>query len=77
METDYTIDTVGRFCPVPIIETAGKIKQMQVGETLTIISDDSGIKSDMPHWCAMTGNEFLGMEESGGEVRVFVRKAKV
>jgi tRNA 2-thiouridine synthesizing protein A len=75
METDYTIDTVGRFCPVPIIETANKIKQMNAGETLTVISDDEGIKTDMPSWCAMTGNEFLGMSESGGEIRVYVRKA--
>lgn len=74
METDYTIDTVGRFCPVPIIETANRMKEMKPGETLTVISDDPGIKNDMPNWCSMTGNEFLGMAESVGEIRVFIRK---
>lgn len=76
METDYTIDTVGRYCPVPIIETANKVKEMNVGETLTVIADDPGIESDMPHWCEMTGNEYLGMTMSGDEIRIFLRKAK-
>ena len=74
MKTDYAIDTVGRFCPVPIIETANKIREMNVGETLTVISDDPGIKNDMPNWCSLTGNEFLGMSEEDGEIRVYVRK---
>jgi TusA-related sulfurtransferase len=50
------------------------MKEMKPGETLTVISDDPGIKSDMPNWCSMTGNEFLGMAESVGEIRVFIRK---
>jgi len=75
METDYTIDTVGKFCPVPIIEVANKIKEMKVGETLTVISDDVGIKSDMPNWCNMTGNEFLDKSEDEGIIEVSIRKA--
>jgi tRNA 2-thiouridine synthesizing protein A len=74
MKTDYIIDTVGRYCPVPIIETANKIKEMKAGETLTIVSDDPGIKNDMPNWCKMTGNEFLGMSEEGSEIKVYIRK---
>jgi tRNA 2-thiouridine synthesizing protein A len=75
MDTDYTIDTVGRFCPVPIIETARKMKEMRAGETLTVVSDDEGIRNDMPSWCAMTGNECLGSSEESGEIRMYVRKA--
>ena len=74
METDYTVDTVGLFCPVPIIEASKKIKEMKTGETLTVISDDEGIKNDMSNWCTMTGNEFLGMSEDESEIRVFVKK---
>jgi len=75
MNTEYTIDTVGKFCPVPIIETSNKLKDMKIGETLTVISDDEGIINDMPGWCTMTGNEYLGMSEKDGEFRVYVRKA--
>ena len=75
MKTDYTIDTVGKFCPVPIIEAANKIKEMDVGKTLTVISDDSGILSDMKNWCSMTGNEFLGDTDDKEVLKVHVRKA--
>lgn len=74
MKTDFTIDTVGKFCPMPIIETSNKIKEMEIGETLAVISDDAGIKSDMPNWCSLTGNEFLGMSEEKEEISVYVRK---
>ena len=74
MKTDFTIDTVGKFCPVPIIETSNRLKEMKAGETLTVISDDEGIKNDMPSWCTMTGNEYLGMSEENGEISVYVRK---
>ena len=74
MKTDHILDTVGKFCPVPIIETSTRLKTLTIGETLTVISDDAGIKTDMPHWCEMTGNEFLGMDEDNGEYRVYVRK---
>jgi TusA-related sulfurtransferase len=51
------------------------MKEMRIGETLTVISDDEGIRNDMPNWCAMTGHEFLGLSETDGEIRVFMRKA--
>ncbi|MFC1692493.1 sulfurtransferase TusA family protein [Candidatus Latescibacterota bacterium] len=75
MHTNYILDTVGKFCPVPVIETANKIKEMKVGETLTVISDDSGIKSDIRNWCKMTGNEFLEESEKDDEISVIIRKA--
>jgi len=28
----------------------------------------------MPAWCKTTGNEFLGLEESGGQYTVYVKK---
>lgn len=74
METDHTLDTVGTFCPVPIIETARKIKELQIGETLVVLSDDAGIVTDMPNWCTMTGNEFLESSEENGIYSVVIRK---
>ena len=74
MEADNTLDCIGLYCPMPIVKTAERIKQIKVGEVLEIIADDKGIKLDMPAWCQATGHEFLGVEEKGGEIRVYVRK---
>ncbi|TDA70127.1 MAG: sulfurtransferase TusA family protein [Clostridia bacterium] len=61
---------------MPIAHTLQKIKEMQPGQVLEVLADDEGIKSDMPAWCQATGNEFLGLEEEGGEYRVYVRKGQ-
>jgi tRNA 2-thiouridine synthesizing protein A len=74
MEADETIDCVGLYCPMPIVKTAQRIKDLDDDQILEVISDDKGIKSDMPAWASKTGNEFLGIEEEGGEFHVFVRK---
>ena len=74
MKADDTIDCFGLLCPNPIIQTAKKLKEMQAGQVLEVLSTDEGIKEDMPAWCKATGNEFLGVEEKEGEYIVYIRK---
>jgi tRNA 2-thiouridine synthesizing protein A len=74
MKADQTLDCVGLYCPMPIVKTAQRIKELKSGEVLEIVADDRGIKRDMPAWCQATGNECLGMEEAGGEIKVYVKK---
>ena len=76
MKADKTLDCVGLYCPMPIVKTAQKIKELKTGEILEVIADDKGIKQDMPNWAKMTGNEFMGIEEESGKYHVFVRKVK-
>ena len=74
MKADETLDCVGLYCPMPIVHTARKMKELKSGQVLEVLSDDVGIKEDMPSWCKTTGNECLGMEEDKGVYRVFVKK---
>jgi TusA-related sulfurtransferase len=74
VKADHTLDCIGLYCPVPIVKTAQKIKELSPGEVLEVISDDTGIKSDMPAWAKKTGNEYLGLEEDEGEIKVYVKK---
>lgn len=75
MKADQTLDCMGLYCPMPIVKTAERFKQLKSGEVLEVVSDDKGIKQDMPAWCESTGHEFLGMEEKGREIKVYVKKA--
>lgn len=71
---DAVLDCVGLACPMPIFKTSNKIKELQSGQVLEVQADDSGIEKDMPAWCRMTGNEFLGLVKQGDEYHVFLRK---
>jgi len=75
MKSDITIDCIGLYCPMPIVNTAKQMKAMQPGQVLEVVADDEGIKQDLPSWARMTCNEFLGIEEAGGKYHVVVRKA--
>ncbi len=74
MKADQSMDCMGLYCPMPIVKTAAKIKELKTGEVLEVVADDKGIKQDMPAWCDATGHECLGMEEEGGEIKVYVKK---
>ncbi len=75
MRSDATVDCYGLVCPMPIVETARRIKELGPGKVLEIQSTDPGIKEDLPAWCRTTGHEFLGLEEEGDLIRAYVRKA--
>lgn len=74
MRADQILDCVGLYCPMPIVKTSERVKKMKTGEVLEVVADDKGIKLDMPAWCKTTGHEFLGVEEKGGEIKVYVKK---
>jgi len=76
MKADHTLDCMGLYCPMPIVKTARTMKELKTGDILEVVADDKGIKQDMPAWAQATGNEFLGVEESGGEIRVYVKKTQ-
>jgi tRNA 2-thiouridine synthesizing protein A len=71
---DEQIDTVGLFCPVPIIKTAARIRGMKEGKILEVVSDDRVILVDMPNWCRGAGHDYLGNFEAEREIHLFVRK---
>ncbi len=74
MKAAKSLDCIGLYCPMPIVKTAEEIKKLKQGDVLEVVADDKGIKLDMPAWCEATGHEFLGMDEDGGEIRVYVKK---
>lgn len=76
---DVQLDTLGYFCPMPIILTSKKIKDLGPGQVLEVLSDDEGIKKDMPAWCETTGHAMVGMEEEKTDSKIiykaYVKKA--
>lgn len=77
-KADVSLDTLGLFCPMPIIKTSKTIRDLTVGQVLEVISDDEGIQKDMPAWCETTGHELVGLESDTINhkvaYRAFVRK---
>ena len=60
------VDCLGRPCPVPVIELAKAVLAVEVGEVVEVLSDDPAARLDIPAWCRMRAQEYLG-EEPGQE----------
>ena len=68
--TSHQLDARRMFCPMPVIRTQDKIKQLKQGDILEVTCTDPGALSDIPAWCRINGHKVLHTEESDDEVMV-------
>ncbi|MEU8916947.1 aminotransferase class V-fold PLP-dependent enzyme [Streptomyces nigrescens] len=54
------VDSLGKRCPLPVIELAKAIHEVPVGGTVTVLSDDEAARQDIPAWCTMRDQEYVG-----------------
>lgn len=76
MQIANTVDARGSACPGPILEAKKGIGKVRVGEILEVLSGDPGTRTDIPAWAGKVGHDYLGILESDGYDRLFVRRKK-
>lgn len=47
------------LCPLPVIRTQDKVKQMLPGDQLEVVCTDPGVMQDIPAWCRINGHKVL------------------
>ena len=60
VQPDLVVDCVGRPCPVPVIELAKAVPAIAVGGVVEVLSDDPAARLDIPAWCRMRSQDYLG-----------------
>jgi len=70
------IDARGSFCPGPLMELIGNIKQGTVGDEFEVWSSDIGSQKDIPKWIEKAGHKLLGVYHEQGYDRIRVQKAR-
>jgi tRNA 2-thiouridine synthesizing protein A len=53
------IDATGQLCPLPVIELARRIKDVEIGGVIEILADDPAAATDFPAWCRMRDQEYI------------------
>ncbi|MGW8745730.1 aminotransferase class V-fold PLP-dependent enzyme [Streptomyces sp. NPDC055794] len=71
---DLVVDAIGRRCPIPVIELAKVIGDVPVGGTVRVLSDDEAARLDIPAWCEMRGQEYVGEEREERGTAYLVRR---
>ncbi len=73
-DTALVVDALGRRCPIPVIELAKVIGDVPVGGTVRVLADDEAARLDIPAWCEMRGQQYLGGEPAPGGTSYTIRR---
>jgi tRNA 2-thiouridine synthesizing protein A len=60
------IDCRGQRCPLPVIALARIMASAQAGDVVRVLADDPAAANDIPAWCRMKDQEFLGASGPDG-----------
>jgi TusA-related sulfurtransferase len=71
---DETVDARGAGCPGPLMDLIGRIKAVEPGTVVRLLTTDRGSKDDVPEWLDRAGHELLGIEEREDYWQIDVRK---
>ena len=69
------LDCRQMICPLPIIELAKHIGDVAVGQVIGVVATDSAARHDVPAWCRMRRQEYVGEDTAAdGVPRYLVRR---
>jgi len=73
---NYQLDAIGLRCPEPVMMVRLKIREMQVGETITVIADDHSTTRDIPSFCRFMEHVLLDSDIAQSPYQYLIQKNK-
>ena len=60
------VDARGLACPVPVIRLAQRARDAAPGTVVEVWATDPAAAADVPAWCRMRGQDYLGARSRAG-----------
>jgi tRNA 2-thiouridine synthesizing protein A len=73
-EPALVIDCTGMRCPMPVIELTRRLEEVEVDQVIGMYADDPAARADVPAWCRLRGQKFLGARQQGARRLFLVRR---
>jgi TusA-related sulfurtransferase len=71
---DVTVDARGAACPGPLMDLIGKMKDVEVGTVVELLTGDEGSKNDVPEWVEEANHELLEIADVDDHWAIYVEK---
>jgi tRNA 2-thiouridine synthesizing protein A len=68
------VDAIGLLCPLPVLRARKALESLPPGAEICVLASDPAAIIDMPHFCAQSGHDFLGMTEADDHTIYHLRK---
>ena len=73
----YELDCRDLRCPMPVIELAKHLEDVEVGQLIGVVAHDVAARVDIPAWCRMRSQEYAGEDTAAdGSPRYLVRRLR-
>ena len=69
----FQLDAKHMFCPMPVIRTQDKIKELEPDDILEVVSTDPGALNDISAWSRINGHIVLEAFEKNNEYIVKIQ----
>ncbi len=76
INADAETDIIYMMCPMHLLTIDEQIREINIGQVLSILTDYDGAIEDIPEWCKKTGNEFLGIYEETDHYKFYIKKTR-
>jgi len=71
-----SLDCIGLYCPEPLFQTRAAMDDIEVGETLEVLTDDPAAEEDLTRFAKRAGHEVVSVEDLGDHKRFLIRKGE-
>lgn len=68
----YELNARNLLCPLPVIRTQDRIKELNSGDRLTVICTDPGALSDIPAWCRINGHRVIETATQARDIYIII-----
>jgi tRNA 2-thiouridine synthesizing protein A len=70
------VDATGLSCPMPVIELAKAVRDVELGDVVRLLATDPTAKVDVPVWCRMQRQALRSQDEVDGVWRFEVERVR-
>jgi tRNA 2-thiouridine synthesizing protein A len=71
---NYQLDAIGLRCPEPVMRL--KIREMKIGETVTVTADDHSTTRDIPSFCRFMEHELVNFQSVKSPYQYVIKKGR-
>lgn len=76
LHVDVKTDVVHMMCPMHLLNMQQGIREIEIGQTLAVLTDYDGALDDIPEWCEFEGQGLLGVYEHDDYYEFYIKKLK-
>ena len=74
--THRTLDCIGLYCPMPVLNTRQEIDRLAIGQVLEVLADDPAAEEDIKAWAKRAGQKLIKVQKIAEGMRFLIQKVK-